>query len=199
MHPSRRQSPHRMRELPLAMLACIACLASGPAATGEAASMGWLGELAGRCWNSKEFGSQNCYWQTAADRLHFLSRSRGQWLDCGVLVAQTDAPGSLLSMNWSNAGVGETLQLTLSGQVLLLREDRPPYPEGVARVTVMTRPAANRFQIHRRGEYGEGGRRVGQEQIPSQALVFQAGEAFSGRDPDAQRCLSMEPRHAKNP
>jgi hypothetical protein len=198
MRQSRRPIPHPMRSR-LAPLVCMACLVPGAAATSEARPLGWLPELAGHCWNSVEYGSQTCYWQIAKDRLHFLSRSRGQWLDCGVLVAQSNAPGTLVSMSWSDAGSGETLQLTLSGQSLVMHEAQPPYPEGVARVTVMTRPAAHRFRIYRRGEYGAGGRRDGQEKISSQALVFQKGQAFPVREPDAGRCISMEPRHAQIP
>jgi len=170
-------------------------------ATGSAAEpgpLGWLPELAGRCWNNAQFGSQTCYWQSAPDRLNFLSRSGDRWLDCGVLAAAGSPPG-ITSFSWSESGPGETLRLTLAGDTLLMHEGRPAYPEGVDRLTVMTRPVAGRFHIRRQGHYGPGGRRAGQEEIKSAALVFRAVGRFAADDPAARRCIALGEVHAQNP
>lgn len=185
--------PHRFA------LVCLAGLCTGAQAAAQVAPMGWLPELAGRCWNSTVYDSQVCYWQGAPHRLHFLSRSDGKWLDCGVLTATGDSKGELVSRSWNDVEPGETLHLVLSGDLLLMHEARPPYPEGVGRVTVMTRPSAQRFRIYRQGQYGADGRRAGQEQITASALEFRAGKRFVASDPDAVRCLELEPGHAQIP
>jgi hypothetical protein len=176
----------------------IAVLLSGACAAAESRPLGWLPELAGRCWNNAQFGSQSCYWQATPDRLNFLSRSGQKWLDCGLLVA-ADKPPGIVSISWSDTGPGESLRLTLAGDTLVMREGRPAYPEGVDRLTVMTRPVAGRFRIQRQGQYGPGGRRAGQEEIKPAALVFQAGSRFAADDPAARRCIALGELHAQIP
>ncbi|MBK7115132.1 MAG: hypothetical protein IPH71_03730 [Proteobacteria bacterium] len=187
-----------MRDSRRAALALIAMLLSGVCAAAESGPLGWLPELAGRCWNNAQFGSQTCYWQSTPDRLNFLSRSGEKWLDCGLLIA-ADKPPGITSISWSQTGPGESLRLTLAGDTLLMHEGRPAYPEGVDRLTVMTRPVAGRFRIQRQGQYGPGGRRAGQEEIKPAALVFRAGSRFTDDDPASRRCLVLGEKHAQIP
>jgi hypothetical protein len=192
--------PHQMPDAGAAAGTCAICLllpavvlgATVRVAQPTAGELGWLAELAGRCWRNRQYQSEICYWQSTPQRMHFLSRSGTRWLDCGVLVAADAEPGRIRSATWDDAGPSEQHDLRISGSELTLTEPQEPGSAQRAKVTVMTRPAHGRWLLFRQLPDGR-------TKVPDSTLRYRVGSAFNERDADARRCIAWERGDAETP
>lgn len=155
-------------------------------------SLGWLPELAGRCWRQAELDVDACYWQITPERVHFLSRNGRGLLGCGALERDAGNGGLLRVRTWDEERRGPDEFWAFGDGAIIHTEAQRSYPEAVGRRTLMTRPTQGQYEVIRRGVYGADGPRPGQERVMPSSVTFVDSGRLEAADAHAQQCVALD-------